>query len=60
MQLQAVLALAGDTPGCLGPVWAGVLLHGAVGYGLQVELHREDVSAFNGCTGGKEAVSLLV
>jgi TldD protein len=46
--LQAVDAPAGTMTVVLGPGWPGVLLHEAVGHGLEGDFNRKEVSAFSG------------
>src|ERR1700722_6450181 len=45
-QLNAVPAPAGEMTVVLGPGWPGVLLHEAVGHGLEADFNRKKVSAF--------------
>jgi TldD protein len=51
MQLGAVEAPAGEQIVVLGPGWPGVLLHEAVGHGLEADFNRKGVSAFSGRIG---------
>ena len=46
VNLDAVDAPAGPTPVVLGPGWPGVLLHEAVGHGLEGDFNRKGSSAF--------------
>ncbi len=55
LQLGAVPAPAGDMPVVLGPGWPGVLLHEAVGHGLEADFNRKKTSAFSGLIGQKVA-----
>src|SRR6202789_3057400 len=48
LQLNAVAAPAGDMEVVLGPGWPGVLLHEAVGHGLEADFNRKKTSAFAG------------
>src|SRR4051794_7763946 len=48
VQLGAVDAPAGEQVVVLGPGWPGVLLHEAVGHGLEADFNRKGVSAFSG------------
>jgi len=56
--LDAVEAPAGETTVVLGPGWPGVLLHEAVGHGLEADFNRKGVSAFTGRIGQKVASEL--
>ena len=47
VQLEAVDAPAGETTVVLGPGWPGILLHEAVGHGLEADFNRKGVSAFS-------------
>ena len=51
VNLDAVDAPAGTMPVVLGPGWPGVLLHEAVGHGLEGDANRKGVSAFSGRIG---------
>ena len=42
---------AGEMPVVLGPGWCGVLLHEAVGHGLEGDFNRKGTSAFSGRIG---------
>jgi TldD protein len=55
LQLNAVEAPAGEMPVVLGPGWPGVLLHEAVGHGLEADFNRKKTSAFAGLIGQKVA-----
>ncbi len=55
VQLEAEPAPAGTMPVVLGPGWPGVLLHEAVGHGLEGDFNRKGVSAFSGRLGQKVA-----
>ncbi|HEY0795795.1 MAG TPA: metalloprotease TldD [Acidisarcina sp.] len=57
LQLGAVAAPAGDMEVVLGPGWPGVLLHEAVGHGLEADFNRKKTSAFAGLIGQKVASS---
>jgi TldD protein len=46
--LESVAAPAGEMPVVLGPGWPGVLLHEAVGHGLEGDFNRKGTSAFTG------------
>ncbi|OGV36586.1 MAG: metalloprotease TldD [Legionellales bacterium RIFCSPHIGHO2_12_FULL_35_11] len=48
VNLEAVDAPAGTMPVVLGPGWPGVLLHEAVGHGLEGDFNRKKLSAFSG------------
>jgi TldD protein len=51
LQLGAVPAPAGEMPVVLGHGWPGVLLHEAVGHGLEADFNRKKTSAFSGLVG---------
>lgn len=53
VQLDAVPAPAGLMPVILGPGWPGILLHEAVGHGLEGDFNRKGTSAFSGKVGQK-------
>lgn len=56
--LEADEAPAGMMPVVLGPGWPAVLLHEAVGHGLEGDFNRKGSSAFSGRMGEKVASSL--
>lgn len=56
--LSAVPAPAGLMPVVLGPGWPAVLLHEAVGHGLEGDFNRKGSSAFSGRLGETVASSL--
>lgn len=58
VNLEAVDAPAGSMPVVLGPGWPGVLLHEAVGHGLEGDFNRKGSSAFAGRLGEQVASSL--
>ncbi len=47
VNLDAIPAPAGEMPVVLGPGWPGVLLHEAVGHGLEGDFNRKKTSAFS-------------
>ncbi|MGC9293340.1 MAG: metalloprotease TldD [Acidobacteriaceae bacterium] len=51
LQLDAVPAPAGEMEVVLGPGWPGILLHEAVGHGLEADFNRKKTSAFTGLVG---------
>jgi TldD protein len=53
--LESVAAPAGEMPVVLGPGWCGVLLHEAVGHGLEGDFNRKGTSAFSGRIGDRVA-----
>ncbi|MDJ0759821.1 MAG: metalloprotease TldD [Woeseiaceae bacterium] len=59
VQLEAQAAPAGAMPVVLGPGWPGILLHEAVGHGLEGDFNRKGTSAFSGKV-GKPVASPLV
>ncbi len=58
VNLDAREAPAGAMPVVLGPGWPGVLLHEAVGHGLEGDFNRKGTSAFSGRVGEKVASEL--
>jgi TldD protein len=58
VQLEAQPAPAGAMPVVLGPGWPGILLHEAVGHGLEGDFNRKGVSAFSGRIGHRVASPL--
>ncbi|WP_115710514.1 metalloprotease TldD [Legionella sainthelensi] len=55
INLEARPAPAGTMPVVLGPGWPGVLLHEAVGHGLEGDFNRKGLSAFSGRIGEQVA-----
>ncbi|ASD68558.1 metalloprotease TldD [Pseudoalteromonas piscicida] len=58
VNLEAIDAPAGAMPVVLGAGWPGVLLHEAVGHGLEGDFNRKGASAFSGKIGEQVASSL--
>ncbi len=58
VQLGAIDAPAGEMTVVLGPGWPGILLHEAVGHGLEADFNRKGVSAFSGRIGEQVASPL--
>jgi TldD protein len=58
VQLEAVEAPAGEMTVVLGPGWPGILLHEAVGHGLEADFNRKRVSAFSDRIGQRVASPL--
>jgi TldD protein len=58
VNLDAVPAPAGTMTVVLGPGWPGVLLHEAVGHGLEGDFNRKGTSAFSGRIGQQVASPL--
>jgi TldD protein len=58
VNLDAEDAPAGSMPVVLGPGWPGVLLHEAIGHGLEGDFNRKGTSAFAGRLGEKVASEL--
>lgn len=58
LNLAAVPAPAGTLPVVLGPGWPGVLLHEAIGHGLEGDFNRKGSSAFSGMIGQRVASPL--
>jgi TldD protein len=55
LNLEAVPAPAGEMDVVLGPGWPGVMLHEAVGHGLEGDFNRKKTSAFAGLMGRQVA-----
>jgi TldD protein len=55
INLDAVACPAGEMDVVLGPGWNGVLLHEAVGHGLEGDFNRKGISAFSGRMGERVA-----
>ena len=55
VNLEAVPAPAGTMTVVLGPGWPGVLLHEAIGHGLEGDFNRKGTSAFSGRIGERVA-----
>ena len=55
IQLDAVEAPAGEMEVVLGPGWPGVLLHEAIGHGLEADFNRKKTSAFTEMMGRRVA-----
>ncbi len=55
VNLDSVAAPAGEMQVLLGPGWPGVMLHEAVGHGLEGDFNRKGTSAFSGRIGERVA-----
>jgi TldD protein len=55
LQLKAVPCPAGEMAVVLGPGWPGVLLHEAIGHGLEADFNRKKTSAFSELMGKRVA-----
>jgi TldD protein len=55
VNLQSVPAPAGEMTVVLGPGWPGILLHEAIGHGLEGDFNRKKTSAFSGLLGERVA-----
>jgi TldD protein len=55
VNLDSVAAPAGEMRVVLGPGWPGVLLHEAIGHGLEGDFNRKGTSAFSGRIGERVA-----
>ena len=55
VNLSAVPAPAGEMTVVLGPGWPGILLHEAIGHGLEGDFNRKKTSAFAGLLGERVA-----
>jgi TldD protein len=58
VNLEAVPAPAGPMTVVLGPGWPGILLHEAIGHGLEGDFNRKGTSAFAGRIGERVASEL--
>ena len=58
LNLEADDAPAGMMDVVLGPGWPGILLHEAIGHGLEADFNRKKISAFTGRIGKKVASEL--
>ncbi|WP_153913864.1 metalloprotease TldD [Shewanella sp. TC10] len=59
VNVNAIDAPAGEMPVVLGNGWPGVLLHEAVGHGLEGDFNRKGSSAFSGKVGQQVASKLV-
>jgi TldD protein len=59
VKLGAVATPAGTMTVVLGPGWPGILLHEAIGHGLEGDFNRKGVSAFTGRVGERVASELV-
>ncbi len=55
VNLESVPAPAGEMAVVLGPGWPGILLHEAIGHGLEGDFNRKKTSAFSGLMGERVA-----
>ncbi|MEP2829983.1 metalloprotease TldD [Parvibaculum sp.] len=55
VNLESVPAPAGEMDVVLGPGWPGILLHEAIGHGLEGDFNRKKTSAFAGLLGQRVA-----
>ncbi len=55
VNLESVAAPAGERRVVLGPGWPGILLHEAIGHGLEGDFNRKKTSAFAGLMGSRVA-----
>ncbi len=58
VNLESVPTPAGSMPVVLGPGWPGVLLHEAVGHGLEGDFNRKGTSAYSNAMGERVASPL--
>jgi TldD protein len=58
VNLEATEAPAGNMTVVLGPGWPGILLHEAIGHGLEGDFNRKGTSAFSGRVGERVASEL--
>lgn len=62
LNLESVSAPAGEMPVVLGAGWPGILLHEAIGHGLEGDFNRKKTSAFAGLMGkrvGSKGVTVI-
>lgn len=62
LNLESVAAPAGEMPVVLGAGWPGILLHEAIGHGLEGDFNRKKTSAFAGLMGkriGSKGVTVI-
>ena len=57
VNLDSVPAPAGEMSVVLGPGWPGILLHEAIGHGLEGDFNRKKTSAFSGLMGQRIATA---
>ncbi len=57
VNLESRAAPAGEMDVVLGPGWPGILLHEAIGHGLEGDFHRKKSSAFTGLMGQRIAAA---
>ena len=55
VNLEATATPAGEMTVVLGPGWPGILLHEAIGHGLEGDFNRKKTSAFSGLIGQQVA-----
>ena len=55
VKLDSIPAPAGEMTVVLGPGWPGILLHEAIGHGLEGDFHRKQTSAFTRLMGQRIA-----
>jgi len=55
VNLESVAAPAGEMPVVLGSGWTGIMLHEAIGHGLEGDFNRKKTSAFAGLLGQRIA-----
>jgi len=55
VNMSSVAAPAGEMTVVLGPGWPGILLHEAIGHGLEGDFNRKETSAFSGLIGKQVA-----
>jgi len=57
VNLESVPAPAGEMEVVLGPGWPGILLHEAIGHGLEGDFNRKKTSVFSGLMGERVAAA---
>ena len=57
--IEAIPSPAGEMPVVLSNGWCGILLHEAIGHGLESDFNRKKISAFSGLIGKKVATDAV-
>ena len=59
VNLESKPAPAGEMPVVLGPGWPAILIHEAIGHGLEGDFNRKKTSAFHNLMGEKVASEMM-